>query len=54
MRIISGLSPDYIIYYLSPPLGDNRDNVDAFSGQKEGVPHVWKTPPHQNFRPLVF
>ena len=54
MGIISGLCADYIIYYLSPPLGDNRDNVDAFFRPKKGKSPYLEDPPHQNFRPLVF
>lgn len=45
---------DYIIYYLSPPLGDNRDNVCAFFGPKKGSPHIWKTPPSKILDPLFF
>lgn len=54
IRIISGLSPDYIIYYLPPPLGDYLDYVGAFFRQKRGSPPRLEDPPHQNFRPLVF
>jgi len=54
MRIILGLCADYIMHYLSPPLGDNRDNVDAFFRPKKGKPPYLEDPPHQNFRPLVF
>jgi hypothetical protein len=54
MGIIFGLCADYIIYYLSPPLGDNRDNFDAFFKPKKGKSPYLEDPPHQNFRPLVF
>ena len=54
MRIISGLSTDYIIYYLPPPLGDYLDYVGAFFRQKRGSPPRLEDPPLKNFRPLVF
>jgi hypothetical protein len=33
------------MYYLSPPLGDNRDNVDAFFRPKKGKPPYLEDPP---------
>ena len=54
MGIILGLCADYIMYYLSPPLGDNRDNVDAFFRPKKGNPHIWNTPPSKILDPLFF
>jgi len=45
MQIIYRLCADYIMYYLSPPIGDNRDNDDVFFGSKKGIPKIWKTPP---------
>jgi len=47
MRIILGLYRDYIIYYLSPPLGDYLDNVDAFFRPKKGSPPYLGTLPPQ-------
>jgi hypothetical protein len=49
MPIISGLCDDYIMYYLSPPIGDNRDNAEVFFGSKKRDSPIWKDPPPQNF-----
>jgi len=46
MRIIYRLCADYIMYYLSPPHGDNRDNADVFFGSKK------REPPHLEYPPL--
>ena len=54
MWIIYRLCADYIMYYLSPPIGDNRDNADVFFGLKKGIPKIWKTPPLKSFRSLFF
>ena len=54
MRIILGLCADYIMYYLSPPIGDNRDNADVFFGLKKGIPKIWKTPPLKVLGPCFF
>ena len=51
--IIFGLSLDYIGIILSIifplPLAIISIISVRFSGQKEGIPHVWKTPPPQKF-----
>lgn len=52
MPIIYRLYADYIMYYLPPPLGDNRDNVDAFFDQKKRDPPYLEDPPSKNLRPL--
>lgn len=52
MGIILGLSADYIIYYLSPPLGDNRDNaVVFFRPKKRDSPKFGRTPPQKFSHP---
>jgi len=52
MGIILGLSADYIIYYLSPPLGDNRDNaVVFFRPKKRDSPRFGRTPPQKFSHP---
>lgn len=53
MRIIYRLYADYIMYYLSPPHGDNRDNAKVFSGQKKGF-SKFGGPPPQKFCSPVF
>ena len=54
MRIIYRLYADYIMYYLSPPHGDNRDNAEVFFGLKKREPPHLEDPPLKNFRPLFF
>lgn len=52
LRIILGLSSDYIMYYLSPPLGDNRDNaVVFFRPKKRDSPKFGRTPPQKFSHP---
>ena len=52
--IICGLSLDYIIYYLPPPLGDYLDYVGAFFRQKRGSPPRLEDPPSKILDPLFF
>ena len=56
--IICGLSRDYLRIILSiiSPLPSEIIEIMSmrFSGKKEGVPHVWKTPPIKILDPLFF
>ena len=45
MPIIYRLCANYIMYYLSPPHGDNRDNAEVFFRPKRGIPPHLKGPP---------
>jgi hypothetical protein len=49
-----GIMSDYIMYYLTPALGDYVDNRMVIFGQKKGEsPHL-EDPPPQKFRPSIF
>jgi hypothetical protein len=45
MPIIYRLCADYIMHYLSPPHGDNRDNAEVFFRPKRGIPPHLEGPP---------
>lgn len=54
MRIIYRLCADYIIYYLSPPHGDNRDNAEVFFRPKKGISKIWRPPPSKVLQPCFY